>query len=395
MTPTRRSIIIGSGAALAGISAGRARGQPASPQRRVVVVGAGIIGVSAAYHLALLGADVVLLDKERGPGRGCTQGAFAMLIAERSEGPADLSALYGLAVLDWRRLANEFAGRIDVQWGGMLQWARPGREADALLQSGRAARAFGGAAQEIGAREFATLEPRVRPGEIGSALFHPHYGALDPVQAVDAIAAAAAARGVRFVYGCEARGLRRDARGEVVAVETDRGEFAGDTFVLAAGAGSPALAAGVDARVPVEIVSGTLAHSRPHRRVLSRVLNGPEASIKQDPDGRIITGLDYRPGANATDTSIAYGERLLAAAAEIVPGVRGARLDFMTLGYVPIPADFRPIVGFSAQAPNLYVIVTMSGITMAPLFGRLAASEIVERTPTALLGNYRPDRFAV
>jgi glycine/D-amino acid oxidase-like deaminating enzyme len=388
---SRRDVIVGSGA-FASVMTGMASAMPVvAPRQRVVVIGAGIIGLSAAYHLSLLGADVVVLEKERGAGRGCTQGAFAMLIADRPEGPAELSALYGLAVLDWRRLQEELAGGIDVQWGGMLHWARPGADAEALLQSGRAVRSLGGAAREIDAQDFAALAPGVRPGAMGGALFRPHYGAVNPAQAVLALADAAAARGVRLVYGCDARALRLDARGGVAAVDTDRGEFAGDTIIIAAGAGSPALAAAAGARIPIEIVSGTLVHTRPHRRVLSRVLNGPEGSIKQDCDGRIVTGLDYRPGADGTDTTAGYGERLLAAASEVVPGIRGARLDFMTLGYVPIPADFRPIVGFCA--PNLYVMVTMSGITMAPLLGRLAAAEIVERAPASLLTNCRPDRF--
>ena len=369
--------------------AGHISQQPA----RVVVIGAGIIGLSAAYHLAALGAEVVVLDKEQGPGRGCTQGAFAMLIADRPEGPADLSALYGLAVLDWRRFESELAGRIDVQWGGVVHWAEPGPEAEVLRENARSARSLGAVAREINGREFAGLVPGVRSGELGCAIFRPHYGTLDPVQAAGAIATAAAARGVRFEYGCEARALRRDASGRIVAVLTNCGEFTGETFVLAAGAGSPELGGTAATRIPINIVSGVLAHSRPHRRVLSRVLNAPGGSIKQDPDGRIVTGLDYRPGARDTDTSAAHGERLLAAAADVVPGIRGARLDFMTLGYVPIPEDGYPIIGYSAHAPNLYLMVTMSGITMAPLLGRLAATEILETASIGLLENCRPQRF--
>lgn len=369
--------------------AGQLPQQPA----RVVVIGAGIIGLSAAYHLAALGADVVVLDKEQGPGRGCTQGAFAMLIADRQEGPADLSALYGLAVLDWRRIESELAGGVDLQWGGVVHWAEAGPEAQTLRQNARSARTFGAAAREINAREFAALVPGVRSGALECAIFRPHYGTLDPVQAVTAIAAAAAARGVRFEYGCEAHAFRRDGSGRIAAVLANRGEFAGETFVLAAGAGSPELGGTAATSIPINIVSGVLAHSRPHQRILARVLNAPGGSIKQDPDGRIVTGLDYRPGARDTDTSAAHGERLLAAAADVVPGIRGAQLDFMTIGYVPIPEDGYPIIGYSAHAPNLYVMVTMSGITMAPLLGRLAAAEILESASIGLLENCRPQRF--
>ncbi len=77
-----------------------------------------------------------------------------------------------------------------------------------------------------------------------------------------------------------------------------------------------------------------------------------------------------------------------------MPGLRGARLERMTLGFVPIPIDSRPIVGFCAAPANLYVALTMSGVTMAPLMGRFAASEIVDHIPVESLSACRPGRFA-
>jgi glycine/D-amino acid oxidase-like deaminating enzyme len=167
-----------------------------------------------------------------------------------------------------------------------------------------------------------------------------------------------------------------------------------DVFVLSAGAATPDLAAALGVKTPIDVVSGSLAHSAPHPPVLGRVLNGPAGSLKQDPDGRIVIGPDYRPGANGVDTSGAYGEKLLADAARIMPALAGARLEHMTVGFVPIPKDNHPIVGFCATPANLYLALTMSGITMAPLMGRFAATEIVGRIAVDALTPYRPARFA-
>jgi glycine/D-amino acid oxidase-like deaminating enzyme len=65
----------------------------------------------------------------------------------------------------------------------------------------------------------------------------------------------------------------------------------------------------------------------------------------------------------------------------------------MTLGYVPVPVDTHPIVGFCAAPANLYLALTMSGITMAPLMGRFAASEIIDGIAVDVLTPYRPARF--
>ena len=52
------------------------------------------------------------------------------------------------------------------------------------------------------------------------------------------------------------------------------------------------------------------------------------------------------------------------------------------------------MLGFSQAAPNVYVALTHSGVTLAPLVGELAALEIVEGATVEMLSAYRPDRFS-
>jgi glycine/D-amino acid oxidase-like deaminating enzyme len=357
---------------------------------RVVVIGAGIMGVSIAYHLAGRGAEVTVLEKAS-PGDGATQGAFAMLIATHDESAA-LNNLYGRAAQDWRRLQAELAFAVKIQWGGTCAWAAPGPDADSLAAQTRRLQDWRSPIHAIDDEELTRLVPGVRPGPFGAGSFSPEQGTLDPMQALGALLAAARSRGVRFLAGREMLGFQR--RGSaIVSVATARGAIQADVFVLAAGAATPDLAAPLGVKTPINVVSGVLAHSAPFPRRLHRVLNGPAGSLKQDPDGRVVIGPDYRPGANGRDVSRAYGDRLLQSAAQVVPALAGARLERMTLGFVPIPVDSAPIVGFCAAPANLYVALTMSGITLAPLLGRFAASEIVDRTPVEALSAYRPARF--
>lgn len=359
---------------------------------KVVVVGAGIMGASIAYHLAGRGADVTVLDKAR-PGSGATQGAFAMLISAHPEGPRAFSDLYGKAILDWRRLDAELGGAIPVQWGGTITWTAPG-EGVARFEAGvRQARSWGVAMPSLSAADIVRLAPGVVPGPFGAGAYSASEGTVDPQTAVDVLVERAKALGVRFRSPVEVTGLITQG-GKVAALETSQGKVAADMVVIAAGAGTDQLAGLVGAKAPHGVVSGTLAHSKPHPRLLERVLNGPTFSLKQNPDGRFVTGLDYRPGADGTDVSRAYGEKLLAEAARTLPGLRGVELDTMTVGYVPIPKDSQPIMGFCGTPTNLYLALTMSGITMAPLMGRLAAAEIVEGQALELLAPYRPARFA-
>jgi glycine/D-amino acid oxidase-like deaminating enzyme len=384
----RRALKLLTGLGAAALPApGLARDRPL----RVVVIGAGIIGTSIAYHLARRGARVLVLEKAT-PGSGATQGAFAMLIATHGGGDRAFNDLYGLAVRDWRRLQGALPA-VQIQWGGTCTWAPPGPAAETLQALTRQLKGWGAPIRPLDAATLVRLAPGVVPGPFGSGIFLPEQGTLDPMQALGVLQVAARRAGVEFRYPCQVTALTTDGHA-ITGVQTRDGAVPGDVFVLAAGAAVPELAGQVGVKAPINLVSGTLAHSAPRPLVLGRVLNGPAGSLKQDSDGRIVFGPDYRPGANGTDTSQAYGEALLATAATVFPPFTGARLEKMTLGYVPIPVDTHPIVGFCAAPANLYVALTMSGITMAPLMGRLAAQEIVAGVGAATLAPYRPARFA-
>jgi glycine/D-amino acid oxidase-like deaminating enzyme len=387
----RRGII----ASLAGLSAAAAlpgAGFAAGRRPRIVVVGAGIMGASIAYHLARRGAEVVVLDQAT-PGSGATQGAFAMLIATHEGGDRAFNDLYGMAVLDWRRLELELNSAVAVQWGGTASWTRPGPKADDLSALTRQLQGWGAPIRSLTPDELQELVPGVVPGAYGAGNFSPDQGTLDPSQALEALVGSGRRQGVQYRFPCKVISLVSDGR-RITELQTTAGPIEADAFVLAAGAAVPGLAGLVGVKAPIDIVSGTLAHSKPFPRVLDRVLNGPDGSLKQDPDGCIVTGADYRPGASGTDVSQEYGEKLLAIAARTLPALGGTKLETMTLGYVPVPVDTHPIVGFCAAPANLYLALTMSGITMAPLMGRFAASEIIDGIAIDVLTPYRPARFA-
>lgn len=375
-------------ASLAGASSARAAMPAARP--RIAVVGAGIVGVMIAYHLARRGADVTVLDPA--PNSGCTPGAFAMLIAGQTAGSAEFNALYMRAVADWHRFEVELDADLPIQWGGTLNWAAPGEHADRMRADQAKLTNWGVDVTALATGDIERLCPGAVAGAFGAGYFLPEQGTVD----VNGVMAVVMAQGVRHgavFRKAKVTGFGPQAGGGARLL-TDQGPFDADRVVLAAGQHNSDLAALLGATVPLELVSGTLAHSKPMRPVLHRVLNGPLGSIKQNPDGRIVTGLDYAPGASGTDISAEYGARLLATAARTLPALAEAKLERMTLGHVPIPArDRMPIVGRLASLPDIYVASMMSGVTMAPLMGRLIATEILDDVRIEMLGSFRPERF--
>lgn len=319
-------------------------------QDRVVIVGAGIMGASIAYHLAKRGARVTVLEKQR-PGAGATEKSFAWINAF-SKLPRSYYDLNSYGIAGWRRLSLEIP-ELQVQWGGSVQWAAAG-EAETMRKNIARLEQWGYAAHAIDESEIPKLLPECAPGSVAAACFVEQEGTVDPMQALGTLLKSAQKLGATVEYPCE------------VMLQVD---------------------------VPLKESPGLLAHTAPAPRMLDRLAFAPGANIKQNPDGRIVTGSDFG-NASTLDTSKEFGEKLLEKARHFLPRIKEAKLETVTLGHRVLPKDDHPIVGFVKSCPNLYVAAMHSGITLSPLIGQLAAAEILDGTSVDLLKDYRLSRFA-
>jgi glycine/D-amino acid oxidase-like deaminating enzyme len=176
-------------------------------------------------------------------------------------------------------------------------------------------------------------------------------------------------------------------------VQTSKGPIAADFLVLASGVDTPRLAKMVGINVPLKESPGLLAHTKPLPRMLDRVALAPGTNIKQNPDGRIVTGTDFEASATL-DASAEFGMKLLHNAEKFLDRLKGAQLENVTLGHRVLPQDGHPVVGFTEHRPNLYITAMHSGITLSPLIGQVAAMEILDGVAVDLLKPFRPARFA-
>lgn len=373
------------------IAAAYSGGLTAHNRDHVVVIGAGIIGSSIAYHLAKGGARVTLLERDR-PAAGTTRNSFAWLNAS-SKSPRAYYDLNLAGMLGWRRLAIEIGPSLPIQWGGGLQWCKPENTAQESMQKRVAERQGWGYSVDMIDREgFNRLAPYATPGEFGSANFADQEGTVDPVIAAETLVAKARDFGVKVVHPCEIKAFRTSG-GTVKAVDTSVGTIEADSVVLATGNDTERLARTLDIAVPLKVSKGILAHSRPQKHFLNRVLMPPSAEIKQNLDGRIVTGFNFDDTGNLEPTE-ELGREYLKTAAQYLAACRDLQLEFMTLGYRVMPKDNYPIVGRFEKYPNLYVAALHSGMTMAPIIGQFASLEILDGARVDMLAPYRPERFS-
>ncbi|MBV8495910.1 MAG: FAD-binding oxidoreductase, partial [Gammaproteobacteria bacterium] len=88
-----------------------------------------------------------------------------------------------------------------------------------------------------------------------------------------------------------------------------------------------------------------------------------------------------------------HGRRVLDRIALYLPAAKSAILDYLTLGFRPMPLDEFPVVGAVPDSRDVYVAVTHSGVTLAPILGRYVSEELLGGRLVESLSPYRPARF--
>jgi glycine/D-amino acid oxidase-like deaminating enzyme len=361
----------------------------ATRRTRVVVAGGGIIGASIAYRLARRGAEVTLLERSA-PGTGTTANSFAWINAKKQ--PRAYHTLSQFGIDAWRVLDQELKGELPLVWGGSLEWIADASLAARLTEVNRQYQRWGYPIRPMDAAQMAALEPRARFDGLRYGVHAEAEASVDPQAATEIIVAHARSAGARVVHPATVSALDLPG-GRLRAVRTTEGDLPADVLVIACGNDTPALAtlAGID--VPLTRSAGILVHTTPQPAAIDRVLLSPLGQIKQKRNGRFVTGADFGNTANE-DTSKARGEQFLKRMAAVLPVLGTAPVDKLTLGLRVMPKDGYPIIGFADGHPDIYVAAMHSGMTLGPLVGRLAASEILDGVEIDLLAPYRLARFA-
>jgi glycine/D-amino acid oxidase-like deaminating enzyme len=368
---------------------------------RIVVVGAGIVGASIAYHLVKRGAKVVVVEALR-PGAGATEKSFGWISATFSKRPRGYFDLNQLGLAGWRRLETELGGELKVRWGGSIAWTEGAAAGDELREHVRNHQEWGYAVHLIDEEEFRPLVPNVAPGDFSAACHSEFEGAVDPMDALKAMLRQVREAGGEVRYPFEVDAFAIDG-GRISAVRGGENSLTAETVVLASGVATERLAALAGVSVRLKESRGVLVHTRPQPKLIERVVLAPQVHCKQKLDGRVVVGSRVVAGVgtadgdgleNATPANIhEHGQRILREAARVLPGIRGVAIERVTVGQRVMPADEYPVIGFAEHCPNLYIAATHSGVTLAPLIGQYAALEILDKARVESLDPYRPSRF--
>ena len=371
----------------------------------VVVIGAGVIGASVAYHLALRGCGPVLvLERHAEPGRGSTGRATGGF---RAQFGSEINVRLSL-------LSREKLGRFEEELGvdpgyhpcGYLFLADDEVQLEALREAQEVQRAAGfEEARVVAPLEIGEINPAILAGELVGGVFCPTDGFIRPTEILRGYLEGAGRLGVRFEYGVECTGFELDGAGRIVAVRTSSGEVAAGAVVNAAGAWAALVALGAGLDLPVQPLRRQVAFTHPFDGLPEDM---PMTIFTEDGfhlrvrDGRVMLLWPDEPDvSDPFDQSVedAWVEAVFERAVSRVPCLSRTSVDreMCKAGLYEVSPDGHALLGRTPEVDNLYLANGSSGhgVMHAPALGQLLAEIIVDGVASTLDARaLRPSRFA-
>ncbi|MFI7498538.1 NAD(P)/FAD-dependent oxidoreductase [Streptomyces sp. NPDC049687] len=368
---------------------------------KVIIIGAGVLGVSAARQLAVAGEEVLLLDRS-GPGTGTSATTFAWTNSSRKPDP-DYHRLNLAGMEEHRRLAGQLRGAPAYFPSGALQWADAANE-QRLAGNVERLQSLGYPAHWVTPDEATRIAGDLRiPATITSIAHFPSEGYVLPDLYVGNLLADAERHGATCAIG---EVVAIDEGPDGVSVTLAGGEVRrGDRVVLAAGRWTERLAARAGIDVPMVTDAGRgaptvglLGYARSPELGLRCVIHSPGLNLRPAAGGRtVLQALDLNADVDPDDPPSADGPLASTLtrrfSALLTDPNRAPEID-LRVGFRSLPADGHTIAGYASARSRVYCLVSHSGVTLAPILGRLVATEITTDQEQELLRAFRPTRFA-
>lgn len=351
----------------------------------VVIVGAGIVGASIAWHLARAGCtDVLLLEREPHQGRGSTGRSMGGVRAQFATDVNIRLSLHSIGF--YQRFEDEVGAPCGYKAHGYLFVASSDRHLAYLQANLERQRALGLEQAELLDRDaVGRLAPMLRLDDVVGGSYCPTDGFVDPYSVMAAFTEAAVARGVVLRKRTGVLGLETRA-GRVTGVRTDGATIEAAHVVLAAGPWVAPLARtagldlpvvprrrmlvptepvdGIPERLPMVIDMGTGFHFRPEGRGLLLAWDDPSS-----------------PPSEQDVFDPAFVERILEVAANRVPAFADLPVNPSKgwAGLYEMSPDKHAILGGVPGVEGLWLASGFSGhgVMHAPATGRILADLVL------------------
>lgn len=411
----------------------------------VVIIGGGIVGLTAALTLAERNIPVVVLEKGRLAGEQSSRNLG--WVRKTSRLPEDIPLALAADRL-WAALPERVGRDVGYRQAGIMFIAR--EEAQMAMHERwlQAAGPLGLDSRLLSRQEIAAKVPGGQAQWVGG-IFTASDGRAEPTLASSAIAAAAMAKGAIILEQCAVRTLTT-AAGHVSGVVTEQGEIRCDQVLLAGGLWSRRFLGNLGISLPTLPLICSVLRTKPMAGPTEIAVGAPDFSFRKHHDGgfiitqrgaldasltldHLLLGMKYLPqlrsqrdflrislGKNflrdvalprrwkasgrspfeqvrTLDPQVnpALNQEALANLRAAWPVFERAEVEQAWAGTIDVTPDSNPVIGPVASLPGLTLATGFSGhgFGTSPAAGQLAADLVANQTPIIDPTPYRFDRF--
>jgi len=369
----------------------------------VIVIGAGSIGVPAAWAMARSGLRVLVLDRMGSPGQGSNKAAIGGIRATHSEPAKIRICLRSLELAaSWE---ETYGDPIDWRTGGYSFVAYGNDQANILKGLLEAQQASGLDIRWYDAPDLLQRIPALNPEELLGGTLSPGDGQCSPLLLGHAMFRQATREGADFRFRETVTEILT-GDGRIRGVNTDRGTYAAPIVLNAAGAWAPEIGRHLGIEHPVAPDSHEAGITEPVSRFLDPMIVDIKPGARsancyffQLATGQVLFSLTPHPivpGFDTRETSD-FLPRVAQRMIRVVPKLANVRVRRTWRGLYPMTPDGAPLVGRSGQTDGYVIAIGMCGhgFMIGPGLGevldRLVRNDLTE-ADDAILSDLSPNR---
>lgn len=368
----------------------------------VIVIGAGINGVSTAFHLAQAGVKNIVVVERDHLASGSTGKSGALVRTNYPNLPETRLAVESLSYFKhWEDLVGGTCGYQPV---GLLFFTKP--EYHTQLEANVAMhRSLGVNTQLLPAQDALKLDPSLYVEDVTHVVYEPESGFADPNATTFSLAQAAQQHGVEFLFGTTVTRVQTAGK-RVTGVETTQGTIAAPVVVVVAGAWANQLFAPLGLDLGLQPRRAEIAIFRwPHDRApqhLTYIDRIHQMWVRPIDGNCSLVGLDHSfqggdPDAYSEAVDQAYIDRCRTYLARRIPAMQHSTMRGNWACMLMQSPDAHPIIGVLPPYTGLFCMTGDSGTSFktGPAIGKCLAELITEgQARTVDLSPFRATRFA-